>query len=110
LRTSKSKIDTIGRESDDQKLVKKSHMQWLLQTLLKYVAKASETEHGCQMVSINLKFNGIFVVFPERRHMLPKMNWICLEVITSTFKPVEFIALPMVALTSLQYEENLSEK
>jgi len=77
-------------------------MQWLLQTLLKYVAKASATEHGCQTVSINLKFHGIIVVFPERRHILPKMHWICLEVITSTFKPVEFIGLPMVALTSLQ--------
>jgi hypothetical protein len=82
-------------------------MQWLLQTLLKYVAKASATEHGCQTDSSNLKFNGIFVVVPERRQIFPKIQCICLEVIISTFKPVEFIALPMVTLTSLQYEENL---
>jgi len=43
--------------------------------------------------SIILKFNEISVVFPEQRHIFPKMYRICLEVIIDTFKPVKFIAL-----------------
>jgi len=46
-----------------------------------------------QMVSIIIKFNGISVISPERRHIFPKMHKICLEVIINTFKPVKFIAL-----------------
>jgi hypothetical protein len=45
------------------------------------------------MASNILKFNGISVVFPERRHIFPKMHRICLEVIIDTFKPVTFTAL-----------------
>jgi hypothetical protein len=46
-----------------------------------------------QMVSIILKFSGISVIFPEGRHIFPKMHRICLEVIIDTFKPVKFTAL-----------------
>ena len=46
-----------------------------------------------QTVSISLRFSGNFVVFPERRHLFPKMHRIYIEVIIGTFKPFEFIAL-----------------
>lgn len=45
------------------------------------------------MVSIILKFNGISVIFPERRHIFPKMHRIFLEVIIDNFKPVKFNVL-----------------
>jgi len=59
----------------------------------------NQGNNGCnftwlgQMVSIILKFNEISVVFPERRHIFPKMHRIFLEVIINTFKPVKSIAL-----------------
>ena len=53
-----------------------------------------------QMVSIILKFNEIYVIFSERRHIFPKMHRICLEVIIDTFKP-ESLLHYIVALTSL---------
>jgi hypothetical protein len=42
-------------------------MQWLSKTLLKCAAKASATSPGwLKTVSINLKLNGIFVLFAEK--------------------------------------------
>ena len=95
LRTSESQTDAVGTESADWKSVEKSQVLWLLKTLfVKYVAKAFATSRGWgrRFPSVSSSV-GVSVVFPETRHVFPTMHRICLEVVISTFKPVEFIVL-----------------
>jgi len=62
-------IRTVGRESDDRKSLEKSRMRWLLKTCSKTLCNFALLG---QTVSINLKFNGISVVFSERRQYFQK--------------------------------------